>query len=288
MRRIALALVVLLGACSSEGTARKVSEILEGINVVGRVSTIVLQSDTLIVGDVFSVEGDIVPSLTQYRCDGQSCRRDSQIGTPLIEPLLALANLSTDPRTDYMNPAQHQGVDLAQYSVTSNRNDVAWTFNNYGAWLTHSGFETSIGNATKAGGIELQAAYSLSFGNDTGTNPDGTATWTGVVIGNTRHGQIQPLRGDANIEFNLGTDPDLELDAVGSLDVRFVNIKNPNDTGYEHPDMPWPPVSVFADGTFIFQGNGRIAGSFYGADHAEVGGVFTHPTAFGAFGAKKQ
>lgn len=284
MWRIALALVVFLAACAKDDGS-KVIKILQGVDIAARVSSIVLQSDTLIVSDVFSVDGDKT-TLTRYNCTGQTCTRSPTDSAPKIEPLRALAGLTVDPRTTYTKPGKHQGVDVAQYSLTSTRGGDEWTFSNYGAWLTYSGLETSIGNATSAGGTNLQTAYSMSFGNDTGTSPGGNATWTGVMIGNTRHGQIEPIRGDANVAFTLGENPALEANAVGSLDVRFVNIKNP-DTGNAHPDMPWPPVSVFADGSFRFEGNGQVAGRFYGPDHGEVGGVFNHPTALGAFGARK-
>ena len=277
MWRIALALVVLLTACS--GGDKKVIDVLRGVEITARVSTIVLQSDTLIVSDVLSVEGDDQPSLTQYACDGRRCTREAQTGTPLIEPLRELADLSIDPNTNYREIGKHRGVDLAQYSVTSTQNGVEWTFANYGAWLTHSAFETTIGNATRTGGIVLNTAYSVSFGDDTGTNPEGEGegVWRGVMLGNTRHGPIQALRGDATLRFTFATD---------KLAVQFSNIRN-LATNAQHPDMKWPDFDV-ADGAFEFQNPaGHVVGRFYGPEHAEVGGVFTHPTALGAFGAKK-
>ena len=282
MWRIALALVVLLTACS--GGDKKVIDVLRGVEISARVGSIVVESDTLIVSDVLSVEGDDEPSLTQYACDGRRCTREAQTGTPLIEPLRALAELSpVDPNTNYREIGKHRGVDLAQYSVTSTQNGVEWTFANYGAWLTHSAFETTIGNATRTGGIVLNTAYSVSFGNDTGTNPEGEGegVWTGVMLGNTRSGSIQALRGDATLRFTFATD---------KLAVQFSNIRN-LATDAQYPDIKWPDFDV-ADGAFEYQSpggrtNGHVVGRFYGPEHAEVGGVFTHPSALGAFGAKK-
>ena len=286
MWRIALALVVFLAACSKDDSS-KVIEILQGVEIVSRVSSITLQSDTLILSDVLSVTGDGKPSLTQYQCTEKTCTRSSQVGTPLLEPLLALADIPIDPGISYTKPGKHQGVDVAQYSLTSSRKGVEWTFAHYGAWLTHSALETSIGSATNADGIDLNTAYSVSFGNDTGSSPAGDATWTGVMIGNTRKGKIEPIRGDANITFTLGDSTGPAGSAVGSLDVRFVNLRN-LDANSAHPDINWPPFPVSADGTFRFQGTGgEVAGLFYGPEHAEVGGVFTRATAVGAFGARK-
>ena len=282
MWRIALALVVLLTACS--GGDKKVIDVLRGVEITARVATIVVNSDTLIVSDVVSVEGDDQPSLTHYTCDGQRCTRAAQTDTPLIEPLRALAELSAvDPNTNYREIGKHRGVDLAQYSVTSTQNGVEWTFANYGAWLTHSAFETTIGNAMRTGGIVLNTAYSVSFGDDTGTNPEGEGegVWRGVMLGNTRHGPIQALRGDATLRFTFATD---------KLAVEFSNIRN-LATDAPHSDMSFSNIDV-ADGAFEFQSPagrlaGHVAGRFYGPEHAEVGGVFTYPTALGAFGAKK-
>ena len=52
--------------------------------------------------------------------------------------------------------------------------------------------------------------------------------------------------------------------------------------------MKWSGLDV-ANGAFERRNDvlGHIAGKFYGLGHAEVGGVFTHPSAMGAFGAKK-
>ncbi len=279
MWRIALALVILLTACG--GDDKKVGDILRGVEITSRVGNIILQSDTLIVSDVFSVAGDNEPSLTQYNCDGQSCKRETP-SEPLIEPLLSLGDFPTDPRTDYTGIRKHREVDLAEYSVTSTHDGIEWTFAHYGAWLTHSAFETTIGSATKAEGMDLSTAYSVSFGNDTGTNPGGDGVWEGVMLGNTRHGPAQALRGDATVRFTFATN---------KLVVDFSNIVN-LATDAPHPKMEWTGIDGtgigVSDGAFTFQKDQyNIAGRFYGVDHAEVGGVFTHPTALGAFGAKK-
>ncbi len=279
MWRIALAFVVLLAACGKD-SGSTTSEILRGVEIAGRLGNIVLESDTLIKSDVFSVKGDDEPSLVQYACDGLNCTEEARTGIPLTDTLLTLDELPTDPRTEYTDIHEHRGVDLARYSVTSTHDEVEWTFTHYGAWLTHSAFETTIGSATNAEGIDLSTAYSVSFGDETGTNPAGDGVWEGVMLGNTRHGSVQPLRGDATIRFTFATD------TTSKLAVDFSNIRN-LATDDEHPGMSWSDIDV-SDGAFELRNIGHIAGRFYGDDHAEVGGVFTHPTALGAFGARKQ
>lgn len=280
MWRIALVLMILLAACSKDGDGgnANVGDILESVTAVSQVSNIVLQADTFILSDSISVQGEHA-RLTQYTCnDVDGCMKTNASPEPLIEPLVQdLSDLSADPRTTFSELGRRRGVGLSQHAITvPDDNGVEWSFVNYGAWLTHSAFDTAVGTATVSG-VTLQTAYNLSFGNDTGTNPKGDARWIGVMIGNTRHGAVEALRGDATVEFDFDTD---------ELDVDFTDIVNLNTTAF-HPDIIWPTITNVANGAFEFQGNGHIVGKFYGPDHAEVGGVFTHPTAVGAFGAGK-
>ena len=287
MWRFALALVVFLAACSEGGSGGKgsIGDILQGVVILGQVGGIVQDSDTLIVGDLLSVEGDDPPSLTRYRCVRQTCDQDNSNDDPVIEPLfrkvpdlIALA----DPGADHSGIPARRGVELFKSSINQTANGDNWTFINYGGWLGDTAFNTLIGTATVEG-IPLQAAYNLSFGNDTGTNPaTDNGVWTGVMLGNSRHTTnsptIRPLRGDATINFALATN---------TLDVKFTKVIY-SDTNDSFPDMKWSGLDV-ANGAFERRNDvlGHIAGKFYGLGHAEVGGVFTHPSAMGAFGAKK-
>ena len=281
MWRIALALVVLLAACSEKsggGGTPTIGEILEDVTVVSQLSNVIVTADTLILSDSISVRGENPASLTQYTCDSNGCMKTNQADDPVIEPLVTdLSDLSADPRTTFSERDKRRGVGLAQHAVTAtDENGAEWSFKNYAGWLSHNAFDTAIGTAT-VGGITLQAAYNVSFGAATGTNPKGNAQWVGVMLGNTRHGDVEALRGDATVDFDFDTD---------ELGVAFTNIVN-LETDASQPDIVWPTITNVANGAFEFQGNGHIVGRFYGPDHAEVGGVFTYPTAVGAFGAGK-
>ncbi len=280
MWRIALAFVVLLAACGKD-SGSTVSDILQGVEITSKVGRILVESDTLIVSDVLSVEGNEDPSITEYTCGGQSCDSVSET-KPLFAPPSSLDKLSVDTDIEYTEISELKGVDLARYSVTSTNDVGEWTFTHYGAWLDHSAFETTIGSATTTDEIDLSTAYSLSFGDATGKSPAGDGMWEGVMLGNTRNRSIEPLRGNATVSFTFET---------GELDVKFTDIMN-LETNSLHADIiKWPAISVNEDGEFewrsVADGVGHIAGRFYGPDHAEVGGVFTWPTALGAFGAKK-
>ena len=278
MWRIALAFVVLLAACSKDNGGGKIGEILEHSIIVAQLGNVVLQTDTLILSDSISVQGDNSPSLAQYTCDGGRCAKTNQADDSVIEPLvMKRGDLSVDRRTIFSETDRRRGVGLAQHTLpTTDKNGAEWSFKNYGAWLSHSAFNTAIGTAT-VNGTTLQAAYNMSFGDDTGSNPKSSAQWIGVMLGNTRHGDVQALRGDATVDFDLTTK---------KLDIAFTNIVN-LDTNEPYAKIEWPPITDLTDGAFEYRKNGHIVGRFYGDNHAEVGGVFTHPTAIGAFGAGK-
>ena len=84
MWRAALALVVLLTACS-ESDKTKALEVLGHVEVAGGFAKVVARSDTLMVSDVLSVEGTARLPLTPYECitDTNPCTRT---GVPLLSP----------------------------------------------------------------------------------------------------------------------------------------------------------------------------------------------------------
>ena len=122
--------------------------------------------------------------------------------------------------------------------------------------------------------------YSQSVGNDSGTRPSGSATWRGIMVGGTGDiaGDIDVIQGDATVTYDIRRD---------DLDVYFTNVYN-LDTRARFMDLRWSDLSVDADGSFYqLTATREIHGRFYGPSHAEVGGIFTHPEAIGAFGAKR-
>ncbi|MCY4438873.1 MAG: hypothetical protein OXE53_01485 [Deltaproteobacteria bacterium] len=282
MWRVALALVVFLAACS-EGEKNTFREVVDNLPL----GNIVLNTDTVIVSDQISVQGDAEPFPTRYRCTGRNCTQVND--DPLVEPLIQTASdllRFTDPAADHTTLPARRGVELSKSTINLDANGTDWTFTNYGAWLNHAAFNNIIGTATVAG-VTLQTAYNVSFGDhtETGTNPEGDGVWNGVMLGNTRHTTldptIRPLRGDATVNFALATN---------TLDVAFDNIVY-LDTNQSLTDdeISWSGLAV-ANGSFERRNDdlGHIAGTFYGPDHAEVGGVFTSPSAIGAFGAKRE
>ena len=293
MWRIALAFVILLTACAKDGgggSGKTIVDVFESGAVISFVSGIVARSDTLLLSNSYSVKGDDEPTLTQYTCTGKRCATTNSSAPPLVKPVvLDLTIFSIDPLTKHNDIVRdYRGVGLARHTLTVSSRGREWTFENYGAWLSYSALDTAIGTVM-VDDTTWQTAYSASFGNATRSNPEGDAQWEGVMLGNTRpqpshvERQVQALRGHATIDFDFGTN---------RLDVAFDNIVNlATDAAHPSFDFQDVPVTngVFPDPNRTFESeNAEIAGRFYGPDHDEVGGVFTHPLAIGAFGAKKQ
>lgn len=279
MWRLALVLAVLLTAACSEADKKRAAEILDKVEVVGGIADVLAKSDTLMVSDVLSVEG--TPTLTEYECitETNTCTRNR---VPLFEPPDALEDLlavTANFDVERSDTRTYNGIDVAEYSFTESRDGLEWTTSHLGAWLDYSAFETSIARAMKPDDVNVLAAYSLSFGKRNDTAPQGNVTWKGIMLGHTRGlDAVHALQGEATIDF--------QLDAM-TVDVSLSNITTVG-SGEERPGVRFSDVPV-SNGAFTDRtATAHVAGRFYGPAHEEVGGVFTHPTALGAFGARQQ
>ncbi len=170
-------LLVLLTGCS-ERDKKAAVEILGHTEVVGGIAKVIAESDTLMVSDVLSIQGQEEPSLVEYQCitATNTCTRT---GIPLFEPEGGLADLvrvTANPNIERSDIRKYKGIDLAEYSATATRQGVEWTTSHYGAWLDYSALETSIASVENSAGVNLLAAYNLSFGKRTGTAPSGNVT----------------------------------------------------------------------------------------------------------------
>ncbi len=90
---------------------------------------------------------------------------------------------------------------------------------------------------------------------------------------------VQALQGDTTLTVDF---------AASNVDVAFTNIHD--DDLDRRADIRWSDVPMVSGG-FYAAGAGtgdKIEGTFYGANHAEVGGVFEHGATVGSFGAERQ
>ena len=283
----ALIIVLLLAGCSGGGNGDGInpgsSQSLTGLEppsftdseIVPAVAQIYGLADTLLVSDVpITYQGQrIVVPTTCFRstCEaydlstGASARFDLSVGST---------------GGDYTAVGEKHGVSLAHGETTLEVADVSMSASGYGGWMRYSFFDAEYGrvNSGELRGAELAVAVSL--GNDTGSPPTGSATWTGIMVGAT-NGSPQPIQGDARVVYSLSNN---------TIDASFSSIYNlatrrPHTVSY----MNWNGVPVRSDGFFhdSISSVNEITGRFYGPGHAEVGGIFQHPTAIGSFGASK-
>ena len=183
----------------------------------------------------------------------------------------------------YSAVGEKHGVKLAQARENFELAGFRLAGSGYGGWMNYNTFDINYAQGTGEGlDGPVHLAVATSAGNDTGSRPTGSATWIGLMLGGTNLvGGGDALQGDARIVYDLGRNV---------LDAAFTDIYN-LDTVQRHvvPGMRWSGVSVGSDGSFRqdVSSVNSIIGRFYGPNHAEVGGVFHHPTAIGAFGAGK-
>ena len=215
-------------------------------------------------------------------------------------------------------PALSKGsIDTFQTIATGeSAADIPETYLTYGAWLDDSAFAVQIIRYQQADPTQPDAIerIGMSFGDNTAGKPSGTgsAAWEGMMVGSARNG-IDVVQGDARVDIDdLGAD-------VPLVDVVFSNIFNlngapggaPYNVDGEPLTISWDDIPMShdvdntgaptnIDGTFstdpldsesisYSSDYGSLEGSFYGANHDEVGGVFNHiPSGItGAFGAEK-
>ncbi|MXX88848.1 MAG: hypothetical protein F4213_19295 [Boseongicola sp. SB0677_bin_26] len=150
----------------------------------------------------------------------------------------------------------------------------------YGAWMDAGAFWLqSNGRRDANGRTTAQETFGAAMGDATGErlNGSGTATWTGIMIG-VNPSESEGYQGDARITVDF---------ADADADVAFTNVYEAI-TGVAQSDITFSDVPLTPDGFASGTRPGdRIAATFYGTDHAEVGGTFEHGDVKGAFGARK-
>ena len=237
--------------------------------IAARLSTILDQADTLLLTDTHD---------TEFAFAGGNISTNCRAGTCLTyEGEATLDDLTIRDNAEYQAVMTRNGITIGQSRIEIKDADgiteqEAW----YGAWLDYSAFLTFVDyfEYFEDGSFEeFVAGY--SFGDDSGSRPvGGSATWTGAMTG-VDLGFNNVVQGDAAITVDF---------ARNNAGVAFTNI-NDLDTLSGLPSMEWSGLAIGADGRF---GASDIKATFYGPNHAEVGGIFERNEIVGAFGAKRQ
>ena len=245
----------------------------------------VLESvDTVVLGDV--VWGSRNPQLPAQRVEADCVNTACTIDHPLIgsdtvtfEEGIGIFGASTAVE----QVAEKGGVAIMRTTPSETEllgQDVSITA--YGAWLENSYFATAQSAFSVLGQPGI-ATGPVSFGVSTGTAPSGPATWRGAMIGT----DVEP---GATFGNRVAGAASLTIEAMENptLDVAFTEVVDIETNASRH-DLRWNGLSVSEAGTFQSgSGDDTIEGTFYGPEHAEVGGVFERDSISGAFGAARQ
>ena len=253
--------------------------------IIPTIDQVLASADSILVSDVAAGQGQEAGGLPTY-CDRKTiCETELGGGYTLSWDVRDVRDGGLDARLSYTGVGEKHGVSLAQGQGRIEFSGLPVSATSYGAWLDHSAFILSLERITggTVAGLDLSGVtvgYSQSIGNDTGTRPSGNAVWRGIMVGGTGDitGDIDVIQGDATLVYDVGRN---------DLDVSFINVYN-LDTRSRFTGMRWLNLPVGTDGRFHqLTPTREIHGRFYGPGHAEVGGIFTHPEAVGAFGAKR-
>lgn len=294
MERISAVLltVVLLFGCGGGDSKSSIPDPLVGgvqqptftdASIVPTVNGIIQRSDSIIVSDyVGKFRGETF--LAPASCSRTRCTIDLGLGYSGTLDLRDIRDTGLATTLGYSAEGERNGVRIARGQGRTTTFGLSVDATSYGAWLNHSAFTFDLETVRSGslGGIDLaglQVGVGASIGNDTGRRPLENATWRGIMVGGTDiNGPPQTIRGDATVTYELNSN---------YVDVFFNNIYNLN-TRARFQDLRWSDVYVDSTGSFSLETSLRkIHGRFYGPGHSEVGGVFVHPQAVGAFGARR-
>ena len=241
---------------------------------IGRtIRTIASDADTLLY--------DIVGG-TSVNCNGTSCTYMDGDGFQIDITTNSFSNENVEEPTGYneQNTAvmTHNGITVGQrraaFRGERNNETANFEFQIYGGWGDNNHFAIQHDRETVGNDVTIGIS-TYSFGDASGTRPTtGTGRWSGTMVG--VHTQMNYLvQGSANIRINSFTENRLTI--LSLFDIKRL------DTGADVDNLDWTAVPIASDGTFASNA-GDVRGTFYGANHEEIGGVFNRDNIIGAFG----
>ena len=247
-----------------------------------------------LIGDIFDVSTERIPIRTS--CSGKTCSATIEGDPPSIVTFSPerlggvpeVAGMAMGFNEQYQAVMTDRNVMLMQLrNAGRTPGNGVFQFQSYGGWLNHSVFAFQAETLTSPEGTGILLT-SYSFGNESGTNPQGAAgssfMWTGVMVGtSTSAGTRHVIHGDATVEYSVDS-PRL-LDSIVFNDVWNLDGGTPVIFGDDGSSLEFMNVPL-NNGSFVST-EGDIEGAFYGNNHEEVGGIFHTDTYIGAFGASQ-
>lgn len=301
---MAMGFVLVLSGCGGSGFLPIMGEPLDLETALSEWRAVSAGHDSLLVSDLVFVPGDN----QEERIRGHtSCGRTSCLSSVLGQAYLQ-ARLSSQADAEKSGFSagepivsaleRYRGVSLGAFVRTDSRRtergEVDTDVLSYEGWMQYSSFGARLSTITHGiisyedyqrvlTGEQYGLAHSSGMATD--TNPvDGSATWTGVMMGGriTRAATVGiGVRGHATLTYDFMNE---------NIDVLLSNIQNsqPDVDGRQiYPNMTWHNLPV-RDGRFGANfDDPTLEGRFYGPNHEEVGGIFERNQIIGAFGAKR-
>ena len=229
-----------------------------------------------------------LPTL-QTKCEQQTCTiKEPVANTSESISLQGLQATDTDSIEDLREAVPHSGENngVAVYGGS-----VSFALGEgssvdaqaYGGWMVHNYFLAAWGTYRDPTIPPTEVGVGFSIGNATGSHPDASATYDGLMLGVDTAGADQgdAVEGDATLDFSITGPGDARMD------VSFTNITNRTTKSAYNP-IEWSNIQVRADGTFNKRNDmEKIHGIFYGPNHEEIGGTFNRDGVTGAYGAKR-
>ena len=255
------------------------AEVRDSIAAIGRAATSLTMSDLISTPRSRVFPNERIAS----ECAGSGCEPEPSWGEPYYNAQ-ELSVVSPDATLRIGDP--QYGINngeisgLASVQELDEGLDFSTDYRVYGGWLSENFFGVEHirwrGRA-QYGSIEgLETLIAYSAGIESGSNPvTGSAEWTGLVVALDRLAPDQAVNGQAALTYDFGD---------ASLDVAFRNLRG----AQAYADMQWHNLDVINGRFWTGDGANSLAGTFYGANHQEAGGVFERNQLIGAFGASRQ
>ncbi|MDE0144732.1 MAG: transferrin-binding protein-like solute binding protein [Nitrospira sp.] len=301
---VAMGFVLVLSGCGGSGFLPMMGEPLDLETARSERSAVGAVRNSLLVSDlVFAPGNSQGERIRGHTSCGRTTCRSTILGQPYLRISLGTSAeaegsgfFAGEPIVSALE--RYRGVALGAFFRTDRLRtehvEVDTDILSYEGWMQYSSFGAELNTITHGiisyGDFQRVLTgerYGLasSSGMATGTNPvDGSATWTGVVIGGRiSHDALVGIgvRGHATLTYDFMNE---------NIDVFLTNVQNsqPEVDGRQiYPNMTWQNLPV-RDGRFGADFDAPdLEGRFYGPNHEEVGGIFERNQIIGAFGAKR-
>ncbi len=308
MYLVAVGLLMILSGCGGGGYVPIMGEFLNEESAqetaLMELSEVRAVRDSLLISDLVFTRGELEERIRGHTSCGRTTCRSNVLGRPYLRVSLVGSRADAEAEGFFAGEdgvialERYRGVAHGAFFRTERQRTEHVTVDtdvqSYKGWMQYSTFAAELNTITNGviryGPYERvltgqRYGYASSSGMATDTNPvDGSATWTGTMVGGriTETAEVGiGVRGHATLTYDFTNE---------DIDVSLSNIQNGNpavDGRQTYPNMTWQNLPV-REGRFGANfDDPTLEGRFYGPNHEEVGGIFERNQIIGAFGGKR-